>query len=175
MAGPAPKNIDLQLERHIASFKADNPQSADISERTSLVIPGGTTRAVLFNEPFAIAFTGGQGPYLVSADGDKYLDFVSEYCAAMVGHSHPDVVAAIHDIADAGFMLGGPNPSEGELAQLLVSRIPSYEAVRFCNSGTEANTMAIATALAYTGRNKVSLGRCFYPYFALNSEEALSA
>lgn len=157
MAGTADNDLDLLLEKYVASFKADNAQSAEISKRTSLVIPGGTTRAVLLNEPFAIALRGGRGPYLVSADGDEYLDFVSEYCAAMLGHSHPDVVTAIHAVADAGFMLGGPNPSEGELARLLVDRIPSYEAVRFCNSGTEANTMAIATALAYTRRNKASV------------------
>ena len=150
------KNIDLLLEKYLAKFTQDNAKSAEIHKTASAVIPGGTTRAVLLNDPFPLAFAGGRGPYLMSADGDEYLDLVSEYCAAMVGHSHPEIVAAIHNVADSGFMLGGPTASEGELARLLVDRIPSYEAVRFCNSGTEANTMAIAAALAYTGRKKVS-------------------
>lgn len=156
MGGASLNNIDLLLEEYVAKFNQDNTQSAAINKRASSVLPGGTSRAVLYNDPYPITWAGGRGPYLISADGDEYLDLVSEYCAAMIGHSHPDVVAAIHRVADSGFMLGGPNPSEGELAQLLIDRIPSYEAVRFCNSGTEANTMAIATALAYTGRKKVS-------------------
>lgn len=158
MAGTSLNNIDLLLDEYVAKFNLDNPQSSAINKRASSVLPGGTSRAVLYNDPYPITWDGGRGPYLISADGAEYLDLVSEYCAAMIGHSHPDVVGAIHRVADSGFMLGGPNPSEGELAQLLVDRIPSYEAVRFCNSGTEANTMAIATALAYTGRKKVSDG-----------------
>lgn len=155
MAETQPNKLDHLLGEHLAKFQQDNAQSCAINKKASPILPGGTSRAVLYNDPFPIALKGGRGPYLISADGDEYLDLVSEYCAAMVGHSHPDVVAAIHGVADTGFMLGGPTPAEAELAQLLVDRIPSYEAVRFCNSGTEANTMAIAVALAYTGRKKV--------------------
>lgn len=74
----------------------------------------------------------------------------------MIGHSHPDIVAAIHSVADSGFMLRGINPREGERIWLLVDRISSYKAVRLYNSGTGANTIAIATALVYTAQKKGS-------------------
>jgi glutamate-1-semialdehyde 2,1-aminomutase len=73
----------------------------------------------------------------------------------MFGHSHPDIIEAIERVSKSGFNLGGPNQYEGELAKRLVERFPSIDAIRMCNSGTEANTLAIATALAYTGMKKV--------------------
>src|SRR5262249_26065034 len=71
------------------------------------------------------------------------------------GHSHPVIMKAAHDALDAGIALGGPNEHEAELAQLLTERFPSVELVRFTNSGTEANLLAIATARAVTGRPRV--------------------
>lgn len=174
--GTSPGKLDALLNKHLAKFWLENTRSSAINKKAAPVLPGGTSRAVLYNDPFPIALKGGRGPYLTSEDGDEYLDLVSEYCAAMVGHSHPDIVAAIHAVADAGFMLGGPTASEAELAQLLVDRIPSYEAVRFCNSGTEANTMAIAAALAYTGRKKVREGcRPPRPDKSLNNRRSRSS
>ncbi|TEA17345.1 Beta-phenylalanine transaminase [Colletotrichum sidae] len=147
--------IQQQLSLYIEKFVSENQKSKKVSQNASGPLPGGTTRSVLYYEPFPLAFSGGHGCHLTSVDGHEYLDFVSEYCAGMFGHSHPDIIAAIDSVTKSGFTLGGPGPKEGELADLLVHRFPSIDAIRFCNSGTEANTMAIATALHFVGRKKV--------------------
>jgi glutamate-1-semialdehyde 2,1-aminomutase len=149
---PAQQHLQLQIDKYIK----DNPKSEKIVREAGSVLPGGTTRAVLLYTPFPLVFSGGKDTYLRSVDGEDYLDFVSEYCAGMFGHSHPDIVAAIDSIVKRGFTLGGATETEGELAAALTQRFPSVDAIRFCNSGTEANTLAIATGLAYTQRKKVS-------------------
>ncbi|GKT47357.1 beta-phenylalanine transaminase [Colletotrichum spaethianum] len=146
--------IDQQLNKYIGKYVAENEKSRQVNKDASQSLPGGTTRSVLYYQPFPLAFSGGHECHLTSVDGHEYLDLVSEYCAGMFGHSHPDIIAAVESVTKAGFTLGGPTPKEGELGMLLVERFPSIDAVRFCNSGTEANTMAIATALHFNGRKK---------------------
>jgi glutamate-1-semialdehyde 2,1-aminomutase len=147
--------ISSKLAALKAEFTAQNPKSKELISTASAVIPSGTTRSVLHYSPFPLCFSGGAGPLLTSADGAEYLDLCSEYFAGMFGHSHPKIKEAVASVLASGFTLGGPNQYEGELASLLVDRFPSVAAIRFCNSGTEANTMAIATALAFTKRRKV--------------------
>ncbi|KAL0944528.1 aminotransferase class-iii [Colletotrichum truncatum] len=147
--------IQQKLNRYIDKYTSENTKSRQCNKDASASLPGGTTRSVLYYEPFPLSFSGGHGCKLTSVDGDEYLDFVSEYCAGMFGHSHPDIIAAIESVTKSGFTLGGPGPMEGELGKLLVDRFPSIDAIRFCNSGTEANTMAIATALHFVGRKKI--------------------
>lgn len=151
--------VQQLLTQYLDKYVADNQKSRQVNSDASNSLPGGTTRSVLHYDPFPLAFAGGRGCHLTSVDGDEYLDFVSEYCAGMFGHSHPDIIAAIESVTRSGFTLGGPSPGEGELGRLLVERFASIDAIRFCNSGTEANTMALATALHYIGRKKVRLLR----------------
>ncbi|KAF4773426.1 aminotransferase class-III [Colletotrichum scovillei] len=153
-AQPAAK-IEQQLNAYVEKYVAENQGSLQVNKTASGSLPGGTTRSVLHYLPFPLAFSGGHDCHLTSVDGAEYLDFVSEYCAGMFGHSHPDIIAAINSVTKSGFTLGGPSPKEGELAALLVERFQSVDAIRFCNSGTEANTMAIGTALHFIGRKKV--------------------
>ncbi|KFY92624.1 hypothetical protein V500_04121 [Pseudogymnoascus sp. VKM F-4518 (FW-2643)] len=149
------QNLQQSLAQLIDEYTNKNPKSESTITGASSVLPGGTTRSVLIYKPFPICFAGGIGPKLTSVDGHEYLDFVSEYFAGMFGHSHPKIINAVENVLKTGFTLGGPNLFEGELAKLLVARFPSVDSIRFCNSGTEANTMAIATALAYNRRKKV--------------------
>lgn len=140
------------LEQH---FVQKNPESKRIHAEASKVMPGGNTRSVLHGVPFPISFRTGAGAMLTSADGEQYIDCVSEYSAAMFGHSHPALQEAIQATLKDGFNLGGPTGHETEMAKHLCHRFKSLELVRFCNSGTEANTMCIVAAMAYTGRKKV--------------------
>ncbi|KAM0274920.1 hypothetical protein ACHAQH_007729 [Verticillium albo-atrum] len=148
-------NLDQRLNILIEQYAKENPKSADYHQRSRKVIPGGTTRSVLSTDPFPLTLSGGHGCFVNSLDGQEYLDFVSEYNAGIYGHSHPAIRDAIERAAKGGFNLGGPNEREVELAEKLVSRFPSMDTIRFCNSGTEANTMAIATALHLVQRKKV--------------------
>lgn len=153
-------SLDELLTTQIANYKKSNPISASYHERARKVIPGGTTRAVLQFDPFPLTFAGGHDSYVKSVDGVEYLDLVSEYNAGMYGKSHPAILVAIEEAAKTGFNLGGPNEKEVELAEKLVGRFPSMDSIRFCNSGTEANTMAVATALSFVKRRKAGSLSC---------------
>ena len=97
----------------------------------------------------------GEGATLFDADGHRYIDFLAEYSAGIFGHSHPTIRAAIDRALDGGIDLGGHNAFEAKLAAALCSRFPSIERIRFTNSGTEANLMALSAACAISGRKKV--------------------
>lgn len=97
----------------------------------------------------------GEGAELTDLDGHRYVDMVGEYSAALFGHSDKIIKAAIHEALDSGVAMGAPTAYERKLAGLLCERYPSLEQVRFCNSGTEANLMALTTARVVTGRNKL--------------------
>ncbi|CAF4087874.1 unnamed protein product, partial [Didymodactylos carnosus] len=102
----------------------------------------------------AIAFKSGQGCHLTSVDGHGYLDILGEYSAGIYGHSNPKIIAAIKETIDNGINISH-NSLEPILAKHIVGRFKSIELVRFTNSGTEANLMAIAAAITFTGRKKV--------------------
>ena len=138
----------------IDRYVARNPLSAERFARAAAVLPGGNTRSVLHFDPFPLAFARGEDQYLWSLDGDRYVDFLGEFTAGLYGHSHPVILSAIRGALDGGISYGGTNGLEDELAALLCARFP-MELVRFTNSGTEANLMALALALHHTGRREV--------------------
>jgi len=118
-------------------------------------MPGGNTRSVLHVEPFPLTIVRAEGAQIWDADGHEYLDFLGEFTAGLYGHSNPVILDAIRAALDDGIVLGAPNRYELTLAEALCSRFPSIDLVRFCNSGTEANVMAISLARAVTGRSKI--------------------
>ncbi|TLD17897.1 uncharacterized protein PgNI_01824 [Pyricularia grisea] len=132
-----------------------NPKSADSFCRASASLAGGNTRSVLHYDPFPMVLVAGRECLVTSEDGREYVDFVSEYSACMLGHSHPAVAEAVQALMTRGINLGGPSKEEQVLAALLTDRIPSMQRIRFCNSGTEANTMALTLARHHTGRQKI--------------------
>ncbi|MCJ1353907.1 MAG: hypothetical protein MMC33_003894 [Icmadophila ericetorum] len=119
-------------------------------------LPGGNTRTVLHASPFPLTFLSGRGSTILSLDGREYVDFLGEYTAGIYGHSNPTIRAALNKALDNGWNFGGNNLYEKELAKLVCERFsPTMELVRFTNSGTEANMLAIATAVAWTGKKKI--------------------
>ncbi|TIA05760.1 aminotransferase class-III [Aureobasidium pullulans] len=146
--------LDSLLEKLTQKYKDQNRLSQHQHEEASMYLPGGSTRSVLHFDPFPMTLASGHDCHVTSLDGKEYLDLVSEYSAALFGHSQPEIMDAIRATLEQGINLGGPNKHEAELAKQLVDRFPSIEKVRFCNSGSEANTMALGTAMAYTGRKK---------------------
>lgn len=147
--------VEKLLDRVKERFISSNPKSQKLHQDAAAVLPGGNTRSVLYHEPFPMVLSSGMGCYVTSEDGRQYVDFVSEYTACMLGHSHPDIAEVVQRTMARGINLGGTSKEEVTLAQLLAQRIPSFEKLRFCNSGTEANTMALTVALNYTKRKKV--------------------
>ncbi|CAD6592958.1 MAG: hypothetical protein ASARMPRED_006861 [Alectoria sarmentosa] len=133
-----------------------NPSSLQAYQSACQHQPGGNTRTVLHANPFPMTFASGNGCTLTSLDGHTYTDFLGEYTAGIYGHNNATIRAAIDEALTRGWSLGGNNTYEKELAKLVCERFtPTMELVRFTNSGTEANMMAVATAMAWTGRTKI--------------------
>jgi glutamate-1-semialdehyde 2,1-aminomutase len=143
------------LEDLAATYVAANPESQKAARRAAAHMPGGNTRTTIHFEPFALTIARGEEGWLHDVDGHRYADFVNEYSAGLFGHSPPEIRAAVDEALSQGFCLGGPNRYEARLAELISSRFASMEFLRFCNSGTEANLLAVGTARAVTGRSKV--------------------
>ena len=105
---------------------------------------------------------GGQGCWLTDADGRRYVDLVCSWGPLILGHAHPEVVAAITAAAARGTSFGTPTPGEVDLADEIVART-RVEAVRLVNSGTEATMSAIRLARGVTGRSKiVKFAGCYH-------------
>ena len=119
-------------------------------------MPGGTTRTTTYFDPYPLYITRGEGCRIWDADGIERIDMLGNYTAMILGHAHPKVVEAIRKQAALGTGFAAANPVEVQLAELLCERVPSLEAVRFCNSGTEATMFAMRLARAFTGRPKIA-------------------
>jgi glutamate-1-semialdehyde 2,1-aminomutase len=132
-----------------------NPESRRLHEERSRVMPGGNTRTVIHVEPFPLTIVRGEGAELTDADGHTYTDFLGEYTAGLYGHSHPVLLDAIRRALADGVSFGAPNLYESRLAEAVCERFPSVELVRFCNSGTEANLLALSLARVATGKPAV--------------------
>ena len=105
----------------------------------------------------------GHGPYLIDADGADYVDLVCSWGPLVLGHAHPDVIAAIRRAADNGTSFGTPTVGEVELAEEIVRRVPPVEQVRLVSSGTEATMSAVRLARGFTGRAKlVKFAGCYH-------------
>jgi len=143
------------LHRAEQRYISANPRSFERFERACAAMPGGNTRSVLYFSPFPVSIDSASGAILRDVDGHEYIDFLGEFSAGIYGHSHPAIISAATKALQSGIVLGGPNVYECELAALLCKRFPSCDLIRFCNSGTEANLMALVTACAVTGRKKV--------------------
>ncbi len=147
--------VDEKLKPLLQQYEQNHPQSKRAFESAQQVLPGGSTRSVLVSEPFPLVVKSAQNAHFTTIDGLTFEDFVSDFSAGIYGHSHPAIQEAIQGAFSVGFSLGAITEKETELAKILIERFPSFEKVRFCNSGTEANTFALATAVAYTNRKKV--------------------
>lgn len=147
-------DLDSVLAERREAYVAANPKSLARFVEATAVMPGGNTRSSLFFSPFPLTIARGEGAILWDLDGARYIDFLGEYTAAIYGHSDPVIRKAIDTALQGGIDLGGHNVLEARFARAVTERF-GLERVRFTNSGTEANLMALATAVASTGRRKV--------------------
>lgn len=127
-------------------------------QRACRVIPGGVSSPVrafgsVGGEPVFIARAS--GPYLYDTNGREYVDAVGSWGPALLGHAHPEVVAAVQAAAARGLSFGAPTQAEVELAEAVRARVPEAAKVRFVSTGTEACMTAIRLARGATGRDLV--------------------
>lgn len=147
--------MDTAVNQAMQRYRDRTSRSREVFERACKAMPGGNTRTVLHYDPYPVNITRGQGCRVWDADGNQYIDFLGEYSAGLYGHSHPDIAEALRNTLEQGIVLCAPNQYEVELAELICQRFPSCQRLRFCNSGTEANLMAVSASRAFTGRRKI--------------------
>lgn len=146
--------LDRALEDAIANFTAKRPKTRALHERALTVMPGGNTRTVLYSAPFPIRVERASGNTIWDIDGHRYTDFLGEYSAGIYGHSHPRITRAVAEAMAGGINLGAHHEKEVAFAEAICARF-DLELVRFTNSGTEANMMALAAARCFTGRARI--------------------
>lgn len=127
-------------------------------ERAQQTIPGGVNSPVrafrsVGGTPRFIAHA--QGPYMWDAEGTRFIDYIGSWGPMIVGHLHPEVVAAVQTAMAQGFSFGAPTEAEVVMAEEICRLVPSIEQVRLVSSGTEATMSALRLARGFTGRNKI--------------------
>src|SRR5712692_6159752 len=139
----------------IAAYRAATPGSAANARRAAEMFPSGITHDSRYIEPYGIYITRAQGPRKWDVDGRCYVDYFCGYGAMLLGHCHPEVMAAVHAQLDRGTHYGASHELEIEWAERVKALIPSAERVRFTSSGTEATLMAVRLARAFSGKPKL--------------------
>lgn len=143
------------VEQARSRYAAARPRTKELHERAASFLPGGNTRTVLYHRPFPLRIARGWDAVLADVDGHEYVDLLGEYSAGLYGHSHPVIVKAMTDALAEGISRGAHTRYEVDLAGAVCARFASIERVRFTNSGTEANLMALSAARAFTGRDQI--------------------
>jgi glutamate-1-semialdehyde 2,1-aminomutase len=147
-------DIDAALNEAKEAYVASAPRSLARYIEATTVMPGGNTRTVLHYAPFPLAMARAEGCRMWDLDGRKYIDFLGEYTAGLYGHSHPMIRAALDRALDNGISFGASNIIEARFARAVCDRF-GLQRVRFTNSGTEANLLAISLGRIFTRRQKV--------------------
>ena len=133
-------------------------RSASLFEQAQQHIPGGVNSPV---RAFAgvggtpLFFKHAAGAYVTDEDDKRYVDYIGSWGPMILGHSHPDVIAAVRAQLEHGLSYGAPTALEVEMADLICSIVPSMDMVRMTSSGTEATMSAIRLARGYTGRDSI--------------------
>ena len=148
-------SLDHSLVEARSLYVEKRPETRRIHDEASRDMPGGNTRTVLYHGPYPLRARSGHGATLTDVDGHDYVNLLGEYTAGLFGHSNEALIATLKSTLDSGLNLGAQNIGEARLAALVTDRFPAVEKVRFTNSGTEANLMALSTARAFTGRDKI--------------------
>ncbi len=138
------------------AYRAASSNSKAFYDRAVKVMPGGNSRHSTVLSPYPIYVDRGEGCRVIDAEGESRIDFLNNYTSLIVGHANPRVVQAVQDRMARSTAFTMPSSIEVELAELIVSRVPYIEQVRFCNSGSEAVMLALKAARAYAGRPKIA-------------------
>jgi glutamate-1-semialdehyde 2,1-aminomutase len=138
-----------------AAYRAKTPRARELAEKARGVLPSGIVHDSRRTWPYAIYGDRAHGSRKWDVDGNEYVDYYGGHGALLLGHQHPQVVAAIQRQLGKGMHLAAANELEIEWAGVIQQMIPSAERVRFTSSGTEATQLAMRLARASTGRPRI--------------------
>lgn len=140
--------------------------STELFSKARQFIPGGVNSPVrVFNGVGGtpVFIDHAEGPCIFDSQGKRYIDYVGSWGPMILGHAHPDVIAAVKEASEKGLSFGAPTEIETRMAEKICQLLPSIEQVRMVNSGTEATMSAIRLARGYTGRDKiVKFAGCYH-------------
>ena len=138
-------------ERYVQKFG----KSVEWYKRGKSLFAGGVTHQTRFTPPFPVYIESAEGPFKYDVDGNQLMDYVMGSGSLIMGHSPPEVTAAVNAQAQRGTHLGGATTHEVRYAEAVKRLMPSMERVRFTSSGTESTYLALRLARAYTGKTKI--------------------
>jgi len=133
-------------------------QSERLFQQAQRFIPGGVNSPVRAFKAVGgtpVFLKSAKGAYVFDVDEKKYIDYVQSWGPMLLGHAHPEVIAAVKEKIDDGLSFGAPTEIETDLAQQICGLYSSIDLVRFVSSGTEATMSAIRLARGFTGRDKI--------------------
>jgi glutamate-1-semialdehyde 2,1-aminomutase len=130
-------------------------KSSELYARAVRLMPGGVSSPVRAIRPHPFYTLEGDGSRIRTADGQELIDCCMAYGPLLLGHTHPDILAAIRSQLGKGWLFGTPTPLEPEMAGLITGDFPSVEMVRFVSSGSEATMSAIRAARGFTGKSDI--------------------
>ncbi|GAB4115931.1 MAG: aminotransferase class III-fold pyridoxal phosphate-dependent enzyme [Roseiflexaceae bacterium] len=139
----------------LAAYQQLHPRSAELAGQARLHFPSGVTHDARFQAPFPLFVARSAGARKWDADEQELIDYVTGHGALILGHGHPEVVAAVQAQMVRGTHLGAEHELALRWAELIQGLFPSVERVRFTASGTEATMLAVRLAHAYTGKSAV--------------------
>ena len=151
-------DVEATARRFADLYERPGSSSEALFERAQRLIPGGVNspvrafRAVGGTPPF---IARAQGAWVEDVEGRRYIDYVGSWGPMILGHAHPEIVAAVQAAAARGLSFGAPTQAEVELAETLCTLVPGLEQVRLVSSGTEACMSAIRLARGFTGRDVI--------------------
>jgi len=138
-----------------AAYDARTAGSRTLMERAAHSMPRGLTRTLSWFAPYPVVFERGAGPTVRDVDGNDYLDMFANGLSLIHGHAHPPITQALAAALARGTAWPGASDAQIEFAELLCSRVPGAERVRFANTGTEATMLAVKLARTIAGRNTI--------------------
>ena len=150
----AQKAASLYQEEQL--YRGLTPTSYEYFLKGREYLPGADSRSPLFYPPYPVVLEEGNGCWLFDVDGNELLDFTGNHTSLVLGYRDPQVLDAVQRQLQKGTAFPGVTVPQVRFAKLLCERVPSFERVRFANSGTEAAMNAIRAARAFTGRQKIA-------------------
>lgn len=145
----------IQGDSATRQFVEQRAQARALFQRANQSVAGGVGHDMRYNDLAPTYITHARGSRKWDVDGNEYIDYGMGNGALLLGHAHPEVIAAVQRAVPHGLHFGNDHPQMIDWAELIQSLIPSAERVRFVNSGTEGTMLALRLARAFSGKEKV--------------------
>ena len=117
------------VDQEVSEFVANTPKSKALQDEATKYLPGGSSRATSYFDPYPTFIDYGEGQYIYDVDGNKYLDFMINATTLVLGHANPKIVSALQEQAAKGTSFSGPTEAQIRLAKILTDRLPSVDTI----------------------------------------------